>query len=67
MYIWYKNDMNFKKDHSLKMLVNSAITSFFDFAWYVGFLIGVSMTITSHAQVLSSSTGIYYFVFSIIV
>lgn len=58
--------MNIKKDFSPKMLLNSAITSFFSFIWYVGLVMGCSMTITSHAMVMYSSTGVYLLAYALI-
>ena len=63
MYIWNKKDMSIRRDHTFKMILNSAITSIFDFFWYIGWIIGISMTITSHAFVMYSSTNVYMFVF----
>lgn len=66
LYIWKKDELSFRRDTSLKMLTNSAITAFFGFIWYVGLIVGCSMTVTSHAMVMYSSTGVYMLVFSII-
>lgn len=66
LYIWKWKEMSFKKDHSPKMLVNSAITAFLGFLWFVTFVIGCSMTITSHAMVMYSSSGVYMLLWSII-
>ena len=66
MYLWSRKEMSIKRDHSFKMLLNSAITSIFDFFWYIGWMVGISMTITSHALVMYSSTNVYMFVFAII-
>lgn len=66
LYIWKRNEMSFKRDHSLKMIINSAITAFFGFIWYVGLVVGCSMTITSHAMVMYSSTGVYMLAFTVL-
>lgn len=66
LYIWKRNEMSPRRDFSFKMLVNSTITAFFAFGWYVGLVVGCSMTVTSHAMVMYSSTGVYMLFFAII-
>lgn len=66
LYLWKWNEMSPRRDFSPKMLINSAITGFFSFVWYVGLVIGCSMTITSHAMVMYSSTGVYLLAFAVI-
>ena len=59
LYFVKRNEMSFRRDHSLRTVLNSLWGTFFNFAWYVSLMIGISMTITSHAMVMYSSTGIY--------
>ena len=66
LYTWQKDQMSFKRDHSPKMLLNSLMIAFFSFIWYICFVISWSMTITSHAMVLSSSYWFYIFAFTLI-
>jgi len=66
LYVWKRKEMNFKRDHSFKMILNSSITSFFDFIWYVSLIVACSMTVTSHAMVMYSSTGVYMMAFILI-
>jgi hypothetical protein len=66
LYIWKWKEMSFKRDHSPKMLTNSAITAFLGFLWYVGLVVGCSMTITSHAMVMYSSSGVYMLAWALI-
>ena len=47
-------------------LINHAISGFFLCLWNLGFIVGCSMTITSHATILYTSSGIYLIALSII-
>ena len=66
LYFMNRENMSISRDHSLRMLFNSAITAAFDFSWYVGLVASISMTVTSHAMVLFSATGVYMFAFSVL-
>lgn len=66
LYFVNRAHMSFERDHSLRMLLNSAATSAFDFCWYVGLVTSISMTVTSRAMVLFSATGVYMFAFSVL-
>ena len=59
LYIWQKDQMSFKRDHSPRMLINNSIIAFFSFVWYICLVIACLMTITSHAMVMASSAEVY--------
>lgn len=40
LYVCQRETMSFRRDHSLRMLVNNTITAFFGFVWYVGLVVG---------------------------
>ena len=58
--------MNFFEDHTPARLLRSAFTAVFFFGWYMSLIIGCSKSITSHADILYSSTGIYVLLFSLV-
>ena len=66
MYKSKSSAMNFWHDISLEILIESAIRSFLGFIWATGLVIGWSMTITSHAQIMNNATGIYIILLSAI-
>jgi hypothetical protein len=60
-----RNTMSFLKDHSALMLLNSAKLAFFSFLWHTLFIVGCSMTVSSHATALYNGTGIFILLFSL--
>lgn len=66
-FIYRKNkDINFWNDMQPDKLSRSFLTSIFMITWLMGLILGCSKTITSHAHVLYSCTGVYVLLFSII-
>jgi hypothetical protein len=43
---------SFRHDFSIRVLMKSSLVGFLGFAWAASFVVGCSMTITSHAQVM---------------
>jgi hypothetical protein len=60
------NNMSVRDDFQPNKLWRSFVTSFFAMGWWMGLIIGCSMTVTSHAHILFSSTGVYILIFSLI-
>ena len=58
--------MNFCHDLSPEILIESAIRSFLGFIWATGLVIGWSMAVTFHAQIMNNATGIYIILLSAI-
>lgn len=67
IFIYRKNkDISFRADIQPDKLLRSFLTSIFMITWLMGLILGCSKTITSHAHVLYSSTGVYVLIFSVI-
>ena len=59
-YLVNKKTFNdFIRDHSGVTLLNHALSGFFLCFWNLGYIVGCSMTITSHATILYSSSSVY--------
>ena len=67
MYFMDKTTMSLINNLTLRDVIDSVVRSFFSFIWGTSFILGCSMTITSHAQVTYNATGIYIVVLSMIV
>ena len=52
MYLLKWDGIDFKKDFSLKVLSAQLFLSFFMFLWVTGFILGWSLTLTSHADIM---------------
>jgi hypothetical protein len=65
-YLLKGKNASITKDFSPKMIVNIMITCIFDMGWYLGLIVGCSMTISSHAMVMYSSTGVFMFAFAVV-
>jgi hypothetical protein len=61
LYIVKRKELSFTKDFSSKFLLRSMIGGLFSFFWYAGLIMGCAMTISSHAMVMNSCSGIYVF------
>lgn len=66
IYVYNGSKMNFWQDHSPRMLLRSAMTALFFFGWYLGLIVGCSLTLTSHADIMYSSTGVYVLILSLV-
>ena len=66
MYIFNRKTMSLIRDTAIPVLLDSALRAFFGFLWITALIIGCSLTITSHALVMNSSTGLYIIAVSII-
>ena len=64
-YIKYWKTANFWKDNSSYNLLKSFGLAMLLFVWNLGLIMGCSLTLGSHADVLYSSTGIYVLIFSL--
>mmetsp|Transcript_5961 Transcript_5961/g.5120 ORF Transcript_5961/g.5120 Transcript_5961/m.5120 type:complete len:118 (+) Transcript_5961:409-762(+) len=53
-------------DFSPKTLATNALMGFLLFSWVLGLILGCAMTLTAHADVLFSSSGVYILFFAII-
>jgi hypothetical protein len=65
LYIFKRDSMSLVKDTAIPVLLDSALRSFLGFLWITGLVVGCSMTITSHALVMNSATGVYIIIISI--
>lgn len=66
LYAYKGSEMDIRKDFALKNMFKSAVNSFFIFLWNLGFILGCSLTITSHADIMYSSGGVYLLIFAIL-
>lgn len=57
--------MDFWKDFKSDVIKRNLINSIFLSGWNLGFIVGCSLTITSHADIMYSSSSVFLFVFSI--
>jgi len=66
-FYYFKNrkTVSFWRDNTLANVSKSAGISLMLFVWNLGLVIGCSMTLGSHADVLYSSTGVYILIISI--
>ena len=58
--------MSIKNYFSVEKMKKSAINSFLIFIWNIGFILGCSLTLTSHADIMYSSAGAYIFLYAVI-
>jgi len=58
--------MSFKKDFQPHILFKNFISAGCLFAWTTGLIIGCSMTVTSHALIMYSSSGVYILMITLI-
>lgn len=58
--------MSFSRDFSLPILLNSMWGSFFGFVWGATLIVGCSLTLTSHAEVMYTCTGVYILAYSLV-
>lgn len=56
----------FWEDFSFPVLMESALGALFGFAWATSLVVGCSMTITAHALVMYTCTGVYMLLFSLL-
>jgi hypothetical protein len=64
---WYKGDqMSIRNDFSLEKMKRILVNSFLIFLWNLGLILGCSLTITSHADIMYSSGGVYLVAFAAI-
>jgi len=70
MILYYiYNELPFSKfveDHSGEVLLVNMLAGILMCMWNLGYIIGCSMTITSHATILYTSSGVYLLVFALI-
>lgn len=66
LYAYKGSSMSIRKDFSKEKLIRSAVNSFFIYLWNLGFILGCSLTITSHADVMYSSSGVYLLLFAVV-
>ena len=55
-----------RKDFSWRIAFTQFYLSFFMFIWVAGFIVGCSLTVTSHADIMYWSSGVYIFVFTML-
>ena len=58
--------MSIKNDFSIEKIKRSVLNSLLIFFWNIGFILGCSKTITSHADIMYSSAGVYIFLYAVI-
>jgi hypothetical protein len=67
LYIYKtKKTVKFRDDIQPDKLLRSFVNAVFMVGWLMGLIIGCSKTITSHAHIMYSSTGVYVLLFSLI-
>lgn len=66
LYAYKGNEMDIRKDFSWTNLKQSMVNSFLMFLWNLGFILGCSLTITSHADIMYSSGGVYLILIAIV-
>jgi hypothetical protein len=67
-YVVYKlnPDLSFAKDTSIQMLMRNMVASFLGFVWGTSLIVGCSLTLTAHAEVMYTATGVYILFFSFV-
>jgi hypothetical protein len=66
LYLYKGDELSFRKDFALKNLYKSVVNAFLLFMWNLGFILGCSLTITSHADIMYSSGGVYLILIAIV-
>ena len=66
LYLYKGKEMSIKNDFSVEKMKKSSINSFLIFIWNIGFILGCSLTLTSHADIMYSSAGVYLFLYAVI-
>jgi len=66
MYALKFKGIDFKKDFSLKTLWANAKLAFCLNLWTLGYILGCSLTITSHADIMCCSSGVWIFFASVV-
>lgn len=66
LYAYKGNEMSIKRDFSVKSLKRSIVNSFFIYIWNMGFILGCSLTVTAHADIMYSSGGVYLMAIAIL-
>lgn len=64
-YIYKKGELDISEDFSFANLAKNAFNSFFIYIWNMGYILGCSMVVTSHANVIYSSGGLFLFIFAL--
>mmetsp|Transcript_5761 Transcript_5761/g.6757 ORF Transcript_5761/g.6757 Transcript_5761/m.6757 type:complete len:150 (-) Transcript_5761:89-538(-) len=70
LYVMYSlnyEGYNFRKDFSTKNILKAGLLSFFMNLWMLGYIIGCSMTVTSHADIMYCSSGVWIFFITILI
>ena len=66
MYVTKWDNLNFKRDFSYNILVRHAYLSIFTLSWATGYVLGCSLTITSHADIMYWSSGVWIFIITLL-
>jgi drug/metabolite transporter (DMT)-like permease len=66
LYAYKGQEMSITKDFAPKVMLRSMMNSFLIFLWNLGFILGCSLTITSHADIMYSSGGVYLLIIAIV-
>lgn len=66
VYYFKAPDINFSHDAALPILMGSISGAFFGFAWAASLIVGCSMTLTAHADVMYTCTGVYILAYSLV-
>ena len=66
MYLTKCDNLNFERDFSFKVLVRHCYLSIFTLSWATGYVLGCSLTITSHADIMYWSSGVWIFAITIV-
>jgi hypothetical protein len=66
LYLYKGREMSIRDDFSLAKLKMSMVNSFLIFLWNLGFILGCSLTITSHADIMYGSGGVYLFIIGVV-
>ena len=66
IYLISPSSYSFKKEFSWSNLKSTAVLGFFLITWATGYILGWSLTITSHADIMYSSSWVWIFIGTIL-
>lgn len=66
LYHYKGSAMDIRRDFAPSKLLRSAVNSFFIYLWNLGFILGCSLTLTAHADIMYSSGGVYLIMIAVV-
>ena len=67
MYMLKWENLNYERDFSFQVLLRHSYLSIFTLSWATGYALGCSFTITSHADIMYWSSGVWIFLVTILI